>query len=306
MKAAGWSETQSPRMWLSAAGAVSPLHYDHSVSVLAQVHGVKRMLLYPPSTLSRAHLYPNWHPLRRRARVQLDSRMSREEAAAVWPRWIGGGGGGGGLHAQIVRGDGAVAAAAEEEEESKRDASEDTSRRRGGNLVAGEPPGAWEAVLGPGDVLVFPPRWAHYTESLGPNLSASVTRRFLARRRKHPPPAPRSPAAPGGVTPESLESARRFARRGTGGVGWEGCTPRTVVIRHSSFVIRQSSFVFSCSVLSPSRTCPLCSRRADCISRPHHREKRGVNTCSTVMTITVIAMMTTDCVPRFFLYELAR
>ena len=68
MSAAGWSETQSPRMWLSAAGAVSPLHYDHSVSVLAQVHGVKRMLLYPPSTLSRAHIYPNWHPLRRRAR----------------------------------------------------------------------------------------------------------------------------------------------------------------------------------------------------------------------------------------------
>ena len=33
-------------------------------------------------------------------------------------------------------------------------------------------------MLGPGDVLVFPPRWAHYTESLGPRASASVTRRF--------------------------------------------------------------------------------------------------------------------------------
>ena len=35
---------------------------------------------------------------------------------------------------------------------------------------------AWEAVLGPGDAVVFPPRWAHYTESR--SLSASLTWRF--------------------------------------------------------------------------------------------------------------------------------
>jgi hypothetical protein len=29
-------------------------------------------------------------------------------------------------------------------------------------------------------VLVFPPRWAHYTESLGPRVSSSVTRRFAS------------------------------------------------------------------------------------------------------------------------------
>lgn len=37
-----------------------------------------------------------------------------------------------------------------------------------------------EAVLEPGDVLCFPPRWAHYTESL--TLSASVTYRFRRAR----------------------------------------------------------------------------------------------------------------------------
>ena len=37
-----------------------------------------------------------------------------------------------------------------------------------------------EAVLEPGDVLCFPPRWAHYTESL--TLSASVTVRFRRAR----------------------------------------------------------------------------------------------------------------------------
>ena len=37
---------------------------------------------------------------------------------------------------------------------------------------------AWEAVLGPGDAVAFPPRWAHYTESR--SLSASLTWRFRA------------------------------------------------------------------------------------------------------------------------------
>ena len=35
---------------------------------------------------------------------------------------------------------------------------------------------AWEASLGPGDAVFFPPRWAHYTESLSP--STSLTWRF--------------------------------------------------------------------------------------------------------------------------------
>ena len=35
---------------------------------------------------------------------------------------------------------------------------------------------AWEARLGPGDAVFFPPRWAHYTESLSP--STSLTWRF--------------------------------------------------------------------------------------------------------------------------------
>ena len=71
--AAGWRETQPPRLWLSQAGSTSSLHYDSSVSVLAQAHGLKRMLLYPPSALARAALYPDWHPLRRRSAVRLDA-----------------------------------------------------------------------------------------------------------------------------------------------------------------------------------------------------------------------------------------
>ena len=48
--------------------------------VLAQVTGTKRMLLYPPSALSRAHLYPDWHPLRRRSKVRLDADVDVDDA----------------------------------------------------------------------------------------------------------------------------------------------------------------------------------------------------------------------------------
>ena len=33
MGRAGWRETQPPRLWLSAAGSTSPLHFDSSASV---------------------------------------------------------------------------------------------------------------------------------------------------------------------------------------------------------------------------------------------------------------------------------
>ena len=190
---AGWRETQPPRLWLSQAGSTSSLHYDSSVSVLAQAHGLKRMLLYPPSALARAALYPDWHPLRRRSAVRLDAGFDEDGSARrAFPRWAG-----------------------EEErfEDEDEDANENENERFAGvgadaraaaghlgglnaskpnrathagvdstrSTIFTSPPGAWEAVLGPGDVLVFPPRWAHYTESLGPRASASVTRRFAAR-----------------------------------------------------------------------------------------------------------------------------
>ena len=177
---AGWTETQPARLWLSAAGSVSPLHFDHSASVLAQVRGQKRMLLYPPSALRRARLYPDWHPLRRRSRINLsdEGSSSGQSESPGWAdglfsgpdhEWHGADerdrgpgprrGGPAGLGGRI----------------REKDSGSDDGRSRVGWRA---PPGAWEAVLGPGDVLVFPPRWAHYTESLGDAISASVTRRF--------------------------------------------------------------------------------------------------------------------------------
>jgi oxalate decarboxylase/phosphoglucose isomerase-like protein (cupin superfamily) len=63
--------TQQPRLWVSPAGAVSPLHYDKSHSFLVQVTGTKRMLFFSPDQLYRLYCYPDTHILRRRSRINL-------------------------------------------------------------------------------------------------------------------------------------------------------------------------------------------------------------------------------------------
>jgi hypothetical protein len=63
--------TQRPRLWASARGSVSPTHYDRDASVLVQVVGRKRMLLFDPDQLECLSPYPEQHLLRRRARVNL-------------------------------------------------------------------------------------------------------------------------------------------------------------------------------------------------------------------------------------------
>lgn len=65
--------TQLPRLWVSPAGAVSPLHYDKSHSFLVQVTGSKRMLFFSPNQLHRLYCYADTHLLRRRSRVNVSA-----------------------------------------------------------------------------------------------------------------------------------------------------------------------------------------------------------------------------------------
>jgi hypothetical protein len=65
--------TQLPRLWVSPAGAVSPLHYDKSHSFLVQVTGSKRMLFFSPDQLHRLYCYADTHLLRRRSRVNVSA-----------------------------------------------------------------------------------------------------------------------------------------------------------------------------------------------------------------------------------------
>lgn len=58
--------TQQPRLWVSPQGAVTPLHYDRSISVLTQAMGKKRMLFVCPDDLHRLAPFPKDHILARR------------------------------------------------------------------------------------------------------------------------------------------------------------------------------------------------------------------------------------------------
>ena len=59
------------RLWVSAPGTVSPLHYDLTDSYLCQVRGVKRLLLWPSSALKALSPYPPDHALARRLNVDV-------------------------------------------------------------------------------------------------------------------------------------------------------------------------------------------------------------------------------------------
>ncbi|KAF8066381.1 hif1an [Scenedesmus sp. PABB004] len=88
---------QAPRLWVSPAGAVSPLHYDASHSFLLQLRGVKRVLLLSPEQRHRLYPYPEPHLLRRRARVNSAARPD----AARFPLAAGAGA----LEAVLLPGD---------------------------------------------------------------------------------------------------------------------------------------------------------------------------------------------------------
>ena len=59
------------RLWVSAAGTVSPLHYDMQDSYLCQVRGAKRMLLWPDTALPALRPFPDDHHLARRLQTSI-------------------------------------------------------------------------------------------------------------------------------------------------------------------------------------------------------------------------------------------
>ena len=70
-RAPSGSEAQPQRLWVSGAGACTPMHFDLAASYLAQARGRKRILFFPPHATAGLYPYPIDHPLHRRARVGL-------------------------------------------------------------------------------------------------------------------------------------------------------------------------------------------------------------------------------------------
>ncbi len=58
------SELRSTNLWVSAADTLTPLHFDSSNNLLAQVYGSKRVTLYAPEHSSAMYPYAPWtsHP----------------------------------------------------------------------------------------------------------------------------------------------------------------------------------------------------------------------------------------------------
>jgi len=72
------------RLWVSAPGTLSPLHFDEQDSYLCQVRGAKRMLLWPAGLLRALRPYADDHPLARRLQLPLTGpRPADAELAAA-------------------------------------------------------------------------------------------------------------------------------------------------------------------------------------------------------------------------------
>jgi len=68
------------RLWVSAPGTVSPLHFDATDSYLCQVRGRKRMLLWPAALLDQLRPYPPEHVLARRLQFDVTGGAPHADA----------------------------------------------------------------------------------------------------------------------------------------------------------------------------------------------------------------------------------
>jgi len=135
---------QDERRWVATHGSVSTLHYDCAHSVLGVLTGTKRMVFLPPSLLRYTRPYPEGHPLQRRCMLDI----TRSHAAISISRSIST----------------SISMFSEFWEYSQK-----------------QPGLLQEVLVEAGDVVVFPPLWAHYTESLAEEgeLCSANTMRFL-------------------------------------------------------------------------------------------------------------------------------
>ena len=67
----GWGELSSNLLLVGHAGNVTPAHYDEQQNLFAQVHGAKRVVLFPPEDFGCLYPFPFHHPCDRQSQVDL-------------------------------------------------------------------------------------------------------------------------------------------------------------------------------------------------------------------------------------------
>ena len=137
------------RLWAGEAGTASHAHYDGVANWFVQVHGRKRVLLWPPQDWEAMRLHPHPHPAHRQSQIDMEEEKKATAGSA-----------------SSSSDDASDDAGNQDDADSKND--EDATPR------APPAPNA-TIVLSPGDALFIPPFWFHRIESLDFTTALSVT-----------------------------------------------------------------------------------------------------------------------------------
>eukprot|EP01136_Pigoraptor_vietnamica_P029269 Opistho-1_new@87267 len=73
VKGVEWGELTTNLLLVSAAGAITPAHYDEQQNFFAQVSGTKRCMLFSPADFDGLYPYPVHHPCDRQSQVDFDN-----------------------------------------------------------------------------------------------------------------------------------------------------------------------------------------------------------------------------------------
>ena len=85
-----WDGFTSNLLLCGPQGAVTPLHFDEQQNMFAQLHGHKRVRLFPPEAFPRLYPHPMTHPCDRQSQVTLPAtpgslELEREEDRQRFP-----------------------------------------------------------------------------------------------------------------------------------------------------------------------------------------------------------------------------
>ena len=120
------ADPRGPSLWMGTSGSATQCHYDVADNVIAQLHGTKRVRIWPPRAVEALHVFPDAHPRARKSQVDFD-RVACESA--------GDAGAGDGSHASRYP------------------------------HFADLPPPSLDVVLRPGDAIEVPAFWFHHVEN---------------------------------------------------------------------------------------------------------------------------------------------
>jgi hypothetical protein len=65
-------DPRGPSLWMGSSGSATQAHYDVADNIIVQLHGHKRVRLYPPSAACALHVFPDAHPKARKSQVDFD------------------------------------------------------------------------------------------------------------------------------------------------------------------------------------------------------------------------------------------